>query len=216
MGLHFKLGKHGLPVDRPLEAFQILVQQGHPAVRLITVFQQLLDHQVFVNGRGNFRDKHRIVRQVGRLGMVGQPGMHGMPHLMGNRRNTLQCAGIVQKDIRGRIIGAGGIGPAGLALVRIHIDPAFTESSLYGIDIIFPQNGNSLQHHFLCLVIAVFVLRAFRQRCVEVIVMQFIHAQQLLSESDVPMHDIHMIMDGGDQLVIDRCRDIVLGHGHLA
>ncbi len=211
----FKLSKHRLAVHRTLEAFQILVQQSKSSGWLMAVLQQLFNQQIFIHCRSNLCHKQTVAGILSWLMVLGQPCMLRMAHLMGKCRNGIQRSGEVQQNERIGIIGAGRIGTAGFPNIWIHINPAVFIRCPDPVDIVFAKRCHRIQHHLLCLLIGIACMITGRQRCIDIIVMQLIQAENLLAQCDIAVHRIHVVMHSLNQIVIDRYRNVIGSHGCL-
>ena len=215
MGLFFELRKHRLAIDGALEILQILVQEGEPLRRILGLFQELLDQKVLIDSGRHFRDEQGILGILRRLVFDGMPGVHGVPHLMRDRGDTVQRACKIRHDIRLGIIGSGGICSSLLSFVGENIDPAAGKSISYDIRVVCPQDGHGIQDHLLRLLISIVLFHPVYERRIDVIIVQLIKAEQALAKFYVPVHSRHMSVNGLDQVVINMGRDIVVGHRHF-
>ena len=214
VGLHLEFGKHGLPVDCSLEVFQILCQQRHAFGGIGFLLKQLFDHEVLIDRGSDLSHEEGVIGVLWLLRPVGVPGVEGMPHLMSYGGNTVQRAGIVQQNIGIGIISPGGEGSAGFAAVGIDIDPAVTEGTAHHIAVFLTQRGNCVQHNLLGFFISVPPAAGFSQRCVQIVVMQFIKPHESFPQPFIPVHGGHVLPYGGDQVVIHFSWDVLTVHGH--
>ena len=124
-----ELGKHGLAVDGALELVQEVVDQEDPLLLVGGLLQQILHEQGLVAGGGHLGHEDHIVGVDLVLVLVGQVGVQGVAHLVGQGELAVQGAGVVQQH-KGMDLGACGVSAAPLALVLIDIDPAVLEALL--------------------------------------------------------------------------------------
>ena len=146
--------------------------------------------------------------------MTGIPGVHGMPHFMGYGRYTVQCARKVGHDIGIRMIGTGTERAAALTAVWIDIDPPGGKAFADDLSIGFSQRGDSVKDHLLCLFIAVVPAAASCQRCVKIIIVEFIQVQKLFPQFRIAVHGRQVSSHRLDESIIDLHRNIFSRHGH--
>ena len=216
VGFPLKFREHGLAVHRALEVLQILIEQIHPHGGVLLLLEKLLDQQVLVDGGSHLGHKQRIIRVLGRLVVVGQPGVQAVAHLMRDRGNAVQCARKVGEDIGVRVIGAGRISAAALALVGEHVDPAVRKGPAHHAAIVRPQRRDGIQHHLLRLLIGVAHLHFRCQRRIDIIVVQFVETEDLFAQRHIAVHGGHVPVHGFDQVVIHFRGDVLPRHRHGA
>ena len=176
----------------------------------------MLDQEIFIDRRSDLRHKKSVFRIVGRLCVVGVPGVHGMSHLMGDRGDTVQRPREIGHDIGVGVVGARTEGAAALSAVGVDIDPAGAEPLPDNITVTLSQRGNRIQDHLLCLLVGVLPAAASREGGVEVIVMEFVQRQDLFAKLRILVHGRKVGPHRLDQCVIHFHRDILLRHGHGA
>ena len=202
VGLAFKLGKHCLAVNGALKVFKILVEQHEPGRGVLLFFEKLLDHEVFVDGGGNFRHKQRVAGVLRRLGTVGQQTVHAVAHFMRDGRNAVQRAGEVGQDIGLGIVGAGGISAATFAFVGINVNPALGKAAADFGAVRFAKRGHRLQHHLPGLLVGIAGGAFTGQRGVDIIIMQFVQPKQPFAQRDIAVHGRQMGPNRGDKVVV--------------
>ena len=202
VGDHLIFREHGLAVHGSLKAVQIVVQQIGPFFFVRGVGQQVFHQQDLIAGGGHFRHEDPIMGVHGRLGVVGVPGVHGMAHLMDQGEQIVHIAGIVQQDVRVAVVGTGGVGAAALALVLVHIDPAVFKTFPDHLEIVLSQRGQSLQHGLPGLRKGNLLGYAGDNGGVDVVHMQFVHAQQTFAQAYIAMHLIQIPVHGVHQIPI--------------
>ena len=217
VGIALKLGKHRLAVDGSLEIFEVLVQQGQAGCGILVLFcQQVLNEQVLVDGGSDLCDKQGIVGILGGLSVAAEPAVHAVAHLVRNGGNAVQRAGKVAHDIGVGIIAAAGVSAAALALVGEHIDPALGKALANDGAVLFAQRCNGIQNHLLGLVIGVMGADALGQRGIHIIVVQLVHTQDALAQSNIAVHIRQVLAHSSHQVIIDLAGHVLPCHGHGA
>lgn len=118
-----KFGKHGLPVQCPFELLQEVVDQFCAFMPVCGLVQQMVHQQGLITGGGHLCHKNHIVGIGRRLVFVGQIGVNGVSHLMGQCKLAVQRPSIVEQYI-GVDLGPGRICTGAFAHIFIYINPA--------------------------------------------------------------------------------------------
>ena len=130
-----------------------------------------------------------------------------MTHLMGQRELAVQRSGVVQQDV-GMHHRPGGIRAAALALVLVHVDPAVVEAVFQNGAVIVAQRRQRVVNGLLGLLVGNVLVHIFQQGGVHIVEMQLVHAQQLLAQTDIAVHFVHVLVDCLDEVLVHGGRDV--------
>ena len=202
-----KLSKHRLPVHRPLEALEVLIQQRHLLLGITALREEIFHQEVFIDRRCHLGDENGIVGILLRLMVVREVAVHGVAHLMRDRRHRVERPGEIREDVRLRAVGAVRVRATFLAPVRIYIDPMLPESTLDRRAIVVAERMNRIQDHRLRLFIAVAALHTCRERRIEIIVVKLGYPEDLLAKGHIAIHERHPLMHRRDEMVTNRGRN---------
>ena len=184
-----------------------MVDEVSPLLLIRSIFQKVLHKQGFIAGGGNLCNKDHIIRVDWVLMLVGQIGVQGVTHLVGQSKLAVQCAGIVQQHV-GMDGGASGISTAALALILVNVDPAVVKALLQNGPVVLAQRSQGIVDSLLRLLIGDMLVNAGQEWGVNVIEMQFFNAQQLLAQADIAVHTGKLLVNRFDQVVVNRHRHI--------
>ena len=76
------------------------------------------------------------------------------------------------------------------------------------------QRCNGIQNHLLGLVIGVMGADALGQRGVHIIVVQLVHTQDTLAQSNIAVHIRQVLAHSSHQVIIDLAGHVLPCHGH--
>src|SRR5438046_4204870 len=89
-----------------------------------------MGEQFLVKGAGNFRKENWVIVVLKELRFSGEPGMHGMPGLVGQGVNIRKhILLVVHQDVRGSLVAAGGKRATAFSLRFVTIAPATAQTS---------------------------------------------------------------------------------------
>ena len=209
MGLVLKVREHGLAVEGGADVVQTLAQKQGLFVFIGGVVKEPAAEKLLIEGRGHLGAENAVIGIEERLGLIAEPGVHGVPQLMGQGKHVIQGSGEVQKHIRLAAVSAGGIGPRALGLPGIHVNPALIKGPLHQPGVILPQHCGGLQHHLLRLFIGVFPGGFLHQGHKQITEIEGIQPQALLAEGHILVEGLHIGPDGFQQIVVDLFRNVV-------
>src|SRR5438094_10667411 len=105
-----------------------------------------MGEQFLVKGAGNFRQENWVIVVLKELRFSGEPGMHGMPRLVGQGVNiSKHILLVVHQDVRGGLVAAGGKCATAFSLRFVTIAPA-TEQTI-GERAHLPLSARSQGHY---------------------------------------------------------------------
>ena len=170
--------------------------------------QQVFHQQGFVAGGCNLGNKDHIVLVCGRLGLVGQVRVDGVAHLMHEREHVVERALEVEQYIRMHA-RACRVGARALALVLVHVDPAVGKAFAEQIQVVLTERRERLQCDLLGLLEREFHLHAVHDRHIQVVHVQLVHAEQLLSQRNIAVHGRKRAVYCIDQIAVNLGRHLV-------
>src|SRR5438477_11734882 len=92
-----------------------------------------MGEQFLVKGAGNFRQENWVIVVLKELRFSGEPGMHGMPRLVGQGVNIRKhILLVVHQDVRGSLVAAGGKRATEFSLRFVTIAPETAQTSSEG------------------------------------------------------------------------------------
>ena len=124
-----------------------------------------------------------------------------MSHFVSQGELAVQGSGVVQQD-KGMHLGTSRISAAALALVLIDIDPAVFKAFLQNGLVFLAQRRQRIVHGLLGFSVGNAAVHFRHQRGIDIIEMQLANTQQLLAQTDIAMHLVHVLVNGFDQVVI--------------
>ena len=130
--------------------------------------------------------------------------MDGVAHLMGQGKLAVQGAVVIEQHI-GVDMGAGRIRAGPLAGVFIDVDPPVVKALPQNLAVFLAHGRQGFIDRLPGLFIGDLPADTLHQRRIDIIHVQFVHTQQLLAQTDVAVHLVHIAVDRIDQVVI---------HGH--
>src|SRR5207245_9404933 len=93
------------------------------------LFYQKRREQYLVKGTGNVSQENWVIVGLKELGFSGEPGMHGMPRLVGQGVNIRKhILLVVHQDVRGSLVAAGGKCATAFSLRFVAIAPATAQT----------------------------------------------------------------------------------------
>ena len=215
VGPALELLEHGLPEQRALEAFQVVVDQ----VRLLLfrggAAQQVFQEQDLVGGGGDLRHEDRVVGIQQALGVAGIPGVHGVAHLVDEGEDIVQGAVVVEQHVGMHAVHAGGVGAGALALILRHVDPSLRVGLLHDVHILLAHRREGLEGQFFRLLVGDALVPVLDHGHVDVVHVQLVHAQQVLAQGHIAVHRRQAAAHAVDQAVAHGGGDVVRVHGRL-
>ena len=121
-----------------------------------------------------------------------------MSHLVNNRENILQRVHVVEQNVRLAVIRTETVSAACLALIFVDINPAFLGSFLNLREIFGAERGKSFLHHRKRLFIRNITLRKFNKRHVNIVHLEFIHAENFPAKLRIAVEHRKILVYNGD------------------
>ena len=176
----------------------------------------MIHQQRLVAGRGNLRDKDPVSGVFKRLGNIRVIGVQRMSHLMGQCEDVLQILMMIQQYIRMRSVCAPGISSRPLPFILVYVNPAVLKALPQMRKIFLSKRRKPLKHHLLRLFICDHACGIRHHRHIDIIHMKLVKPHQSLSQGNIAVHQIKMIMNRLYQVRIHGHRDIaaVQRHSH--
>ena len=137
-----------------------------------------------------------------------------MAHLVGQGKGAVQGVLVVEQD-KGMDGAADGVGAGALALVLVNVHPAVLKALSQHRAVLLSQHGGSRQDLLLGLVKGNLLIRLGEHIGIEVVHMQLIQAHDLLAQVHIPVHLVHVLVDGLDEVVVHRLRHLHGAQGAL-
>ena len=103
---------------------------------------------------------------------------------------------------------ARGICAAALAHILIHINPAVVKAFLQDLAIVIAQRIEGIIDRLLCLGKGNLLIHIRQQRRIQVIEMELVHTQKLLTKADIAMHLVKILVNCFDQIQVNRGRNL--------
>ena len=113
---------------------------------------------------------------------------------MGQGEHAVQVVFVVEQHI-GVTQGAGGVGAGPLAHVLVHVDPAVVKALLDDGAVGVAHGGQGLIDGVLGLLVGDDLVRAGHHGGVDVVHVELVHPQQLLAQTDIAVHFVHVLVD---------------------
>ena len=167
----------------------------------------MLHEKRLVAGRRNLSHKNHVVGIHDWLRLVGQVRMNRVPHLVRQRELAVKCSRIVEKHIRMHT-RARRVRARALAGIFIHVNPAIVKALLQDLPVPLAHDAKRLRDGLLCLCKGNPLLRRGNQRRIEIVHMKLADAQKLFAKPHVPMHLVHVLVHGFDQLMVYADRNL--------
>ena len=104
MHVQLEFSEHGLAHQSATNVFELLHHQMAPQGGVLAGFEQVVNHQRFVEGRGHFGHKNRVIAVVVGLGAPGVVRVHGMAQLVRQGKDVVEAVLVVEQNI-----GGGGV-----------------------------------------------------------------------------------------------------------
>ena len=142
--LALELCEQRLPVERRAEALEEVVEDVCAALFVRLGLQQILGQQDLVDRRGDLGDHDAVIVVDIILRRIGEPGVHGVAQLMRQRERVAQRPGIVHQHIRMHAEHTARERAGLLAVVLIHVDPAFGERAVQQLLVFLAQRQRRL------------------------------------------------------------------------
>ena len=133
-----------------------------------------------------------------RLSFARIEGVHGVTHLMNNRKDILQRIRVVQQNIRLAVVGAEAVSAAGFALIFVNINPAFLGAFLNLREVFCSERSKTFLHHRKCLFIRNISLRKLNKGHINIVHLEFIHAENLLAKLRIAVEHRKVFVHNGD------------------
>ena len=187
VGGKFKLSEHGLTVQRAAELLEEVVDEVRALLLIGRDGQQVFHQQGLVAGGCNLSNKDNVILIRGRLGLVGQVRVDGVAHLMHKREHIVERALEVEQHIR-VYARTCRVRARALALVLVHVDPTVCKAFAEQIQVVLTERRKRLQCDLLGLLEREFHFYAVHDRHIQVVHVQFVHAEQLLSQRNIAVH----------------------------
>ena len=106
------------------------------------------------------------------------------------------------------LAAAGGVGAAPLAHVLPDVDPAVVEAFLQKVGVVLAQDGQGLQHRLLGGLIGDDAVGVRHDGGVDIVHVELVHAQALLPQGHVAVHLVQVVVDGGDEIMVNLGRHL--------
>ena len=174
---------------------------------IVGTVQQIADHQGLVAGGRNFRHEDLVVSVHGILGAVGQIGVDGVAHLVGQSELAGEAVVVVQQN-KGMDRRTGRVCAAPLAGGLMDIDPAVGKALPQDGLIFFAQRVQRIVNSLLSLSKGDLLVVIRQDRHIDVIEVQFIQTHQPFPHGHVTVEGGQILMDSLDEVVVD-------GSGHI-
>ena len=204
-----ELGELRLAEDGAFDVLQVVSQKRQPGVVILDVLEHVIDEQRLVEGGRHFRDEDRVVDERVGLRLVRKVALHRVTELVGDRAHVGILSAVVDQQVRMHVVRAWIHVPTGtLALGRKPVDPATVERVLDGGGILGAQRSHRRQHVPLSVFGAVLQVHGPDQRRIQVVVVQPVDAENLLSKLQVPMERRQRSVDAVDQARVHGRRNV--------
>ena len=151
--------------------------------------QKVMGQKLLIEGRGDLRQKDRIVRILKSLGPVAQPGVHRMPRLVGQGVNIAQnILPVVHQDVGRALVAPARKGTASFALIFVTIHPpALHQPLLQNFLILVSQGATGLRDQSRGFEIGSFFLGVLYQGNLKIGRQQPVQLEMLLSKPVIPL-----------------------------
>ena len=126
---------------------------------------------------------------------------------MGKRELAVQIVLMVEKNIRMRSAEAGRICAAAFSDIFINVYPTICEAFFKHIRIIFTENGKRFKNGLFCLFKVYFNSSIRNDGSVNIVHMQFVHAEKFFAECNVLIHLVEICMNRFDKICINAYRN---------
>lgn len=156
----------------------------------------------------NFSDKDAVIGIGNRLMLVGQIRMNRMTHFMCQRKHAVQCARIIEQDIR-MLAQTGRICAGAFADVLININPAIVKAFLENRTIVITHTSEGVIYGLFGFFIRNIDIHIADNRRVQIIHVQFIDTKQLAAQIDIAIHRRHVFVYRRNQIGVYFGRHIV-------
>ena len=197
-----KLRKHSLAVDSTLEFVEEMVEEIFSGVFVRGLAEQMVHKQHLVAGGSDLGHKDDIGAGTYGLILSAEIAMESVTHLVSQSEHCCKIVLIVHKNIGVGTAAAGGVSAGALAFIFIKVDPAVIKALLKHFNIVIAQNLKSLENGLLCLFYADIVGGVGNKGRINIPHMQLAEPKHLLSEGDIAVHFVHIVVDGFNEVVI--------------
>ena len=206
----FEFGKHRLADDRAADVVDFAIDEISSFALVSTVAEQVVADEFFVKRARHFRHEDRVAVVLVRLVGFGIERVHRVARFVGQGEEVVEDFGlVVHEDVGVAVVGTAAERAALFALVRIAVAPAagetfFQRGAVFGAE---RGEGGDDDIHRLLPGVAFFDIAENGEIRVVVVDVRKLH----LAAADVvvAMDGGQVFANGGDQVVVDRLRDVV-------
>ena len=124
-----------------------------------------------------------------------------MTHFVRQRKHTVKCILMIEQYIRVNSCTCG-ICSACFALVLVNVYPAVFKALFEYRKVILAHRCKGFQDSFLSLLKGYLHICVRNNRSIKVIEMQLVNAQKLLSQCNIIVHIVHIVMDSFNKVFV--------------
>ena len=161
----------------------------------------MLHEQAFVAGGSHLSHENHIIRINDRLVLVGKIRMDSVTHFVRKGEFAVKGVLMVQQDI-GVNSCTCGIRAAALSLILVNVYPAVFKALFEYRKVILAHRCKGFQDSFLSLLKCYLHICVRNNRSIKVIEMKLVNAQKLLSQSNIIVHIVHIVMYGFNKVFV--------------
>ena len=134
----------------------------------------------------------------------------GVTHFVRQCKHAVDGVVMVQEHIGVYAVAAPGICAAAFAFVFVNVNPACVHAIMESVGVFFAHDSKGFFYGFFCFFESDFCVHILHQGCVQIVHVDFVQPQQFFSEGNITMHQMQIGMDGFDEVIINRKRNIVI------
>ena len=127
VGAAFEIGENHLRVKGAHDAIDGVLEEQETFARFGGAGEQVFQEEAFVDGRGDLGDEDGVAARREGLGLVGEPRVHGVSHLVGEGEHGVAGVVVVQQHVGADAVDPGGVGAGAFALVFVDVEAAAGE-----------------------------------------------------------------------------------------
>ena len=210
-----ELGEHHLPEEGAPDALEHRAQVEESLVVADVLAQQVLLQQELVGDGGDLGRERGIAARLPGLPLVGEPGVDGVPPLVGERREVGEPAVVVEQQVGVDVVDvAEHVRARRLPRLRVDVHPAALEPLAQQVLVVGAEGRGRRQGQGRRLVDAELAVER-GQRRVDVVVVQVVEAQHAPADAEVAVQRRQVAAGRVEQGAVDGGGDVGAGQRRL-